>query len=61
MSLKVKSNWRIAANTFGLAVSLWLVGSTCGRDWHVIAGTGASSCYGRSGASACFPSSCAES
>jgi hypothetical protein len=26
MSLKVKSNWRIAANTFGLAVSLWLVG-----------------------------------
>jgi hypothetical protein len=26
MSLKVKSNWRIAANAFGLAVSLWLVG-----------------------------------
>ena len=26
MSLKVKSTWRIAANAFGLAVSLWLVG-----------------------------------
>ena len=26
MSLKVKSNWRIAVNAAGLAVSLWLVG-----------------------------------
>ena len=56
MSLKVKSNWRTAANAFGLAASLWLVGlylwaGLARNRWHW-----ASSCSGRSGASSCFPS-----